>query len=59
MTYYLLLDGDSEKDVIYDTNILGEESFGKFYIIISCTSSLLLICHETEYNMECIFVTKH
>tara|TARA_Y100001963_G_C6703192_1_gene410544 strand:+ start:208 stop:447 length:240 start_codon:yes stop_codon:yes gene_type:complete len=31
MTYYLLLDGDSEKDVIYDTNILGEESFGVFY----------------------------
>ena len=31
MTYYLLLDNDSEKDVIYETNVLGEESFGKFY----------------------------
>jgi len=31
MTFYLLLDGDSEKDVIYDTNVLGEESFGTFY----------------------------
>ena len=31
MTYYLLLSGDSEKDALYDTNVLGEESFGKFY----------------------------
>ena len=31
MTYYLLLKGDSEKDVIYETNVLGEESFNTFY----------------------------
>ena len=31
MTYYLLLEGDSEKDVYYDSNVLGEESFGTFY----------------------------
>ena len=31
MTYYLLLNGDSEKDTLYDTNVLGEESFGTFY----------------------------
>jgi|TARA_R110000803_G_scaffold60052_1_gene119127 hypothetical protein len=31
MTYYLLLEGDSEKDVIYETNVLGEESFNTFY----------------------------
>jgi len=31
MTYYLLLDGDTEKDVIYETNVLGEESFEVFY----------------------------
>ena len=31
MTYYLLLKGDTEKDVIYETNVLGEESFGVFY----------------------------
>lgn len=30
-TYYILLDGDSEKDAFYDTNILGEESLGSFY----------------------------
>jgi hypothetical protein len=31
MLYYLLLSGDSEKDVYFDSNVLGEESFGKFY----------------------------
>ena len=31
MTYYLLLDGDSEKDSIYETNVLGEERFETFY----------------------------
>ena len=31
MTYYLLLEGDSEKDAYYDSNVLGEESFGMFY----------------------------
>ena len=29
--FYILLDGDTEKDVLYETNLLGEESFGKFY----------------------------
>ena len=31
MTYYLLLSGDSEKDALYDTNVLVEESFEMFY----------------------------
>ena len=31
MTYYLLLEGDTEKDACYDSNVLGEESFGMFY----------------------------
>ena len=31
MTYYLLLSGDSEKDSIFETNVLGEESFETFY----------------------------
>jgi hypothetical protein len=31
MTYYLLLENDTEEDALYDTNILGEESFGTFY----------------------------
>ena len=31
MTYYLLLKGDTEKDTYFDSNVLGEESFGSFY----------------------------
>tara|TARA_R100001163_G_C5046360_1_gene183626 strand:- start:338 stop:580 length:243 start_codon:yes stop_codon:yes gene_type:complete len=31
MTYYLLLSGDTEKDSLYETNVLGEESFDTFY----------------------------
>lgn len=31
MTYYLLLSGDSEEDALYETNVLGEESFETFY----------------------------
>ena len=31
MTYYLLLEGDKEEDALYDSNILGDESFGTFY----------------------------
>jgi hypothetical protein len=30
MTYYILMDMDTPED-IWDENILGEESFGKFY----------------------------
>lgn len=31
MQYYILLPGDTEKDAMLDTNLLGESSFGKFY----------------------------
>ena len=31
MTYYLLLDGDTEKETYFSSNIIGEESFGVFY----------------------------
>lgn len=31
MIYYLLLKGDTEKDTIYETNVLGAESFKIFY----------------------------
>ena len=37
MTYYLLLNGDSEKDSIYETNVLGEESFETFYPSVGFT----------------------
>ena len=37
MIYYLLLKGDTEKDTIYETNVLGEESFEMFYPSIGFT----------------------
>ena len=37
MTYYLLLQGDTEQDVFYETNVLGEESFEMFYPSIGFT----------------------
>ena len=30
MTYYLLLDGDTEKEAYFSSNIIGEESFGVY-----------------------------
>jgi len=31
MQYYLLLKNDNEKDAYYDSNLLGDASFDKFY----------------------------
>tara|TARA_B100001250_G_scaffold397858_1_gene405440 strand:+ start:1100 stop:1345 length:246 start_codon:yes stop_codon:yes gene_type:complete len=30
-TYYILLTDDGPEELMFDSNILGEESFGKFY----------------------------
>lgn len=30
MRYYILLPGDSEKNTMYDTNVLGEYTFKRF-----------------------------
>ena len=48
MTYYLLLSGDSEKDVLYETNILGEESFEVFYPSIGFTILNKIINQQPE-----------
>ena len=48
MTYYLLLSGDSEKDALYDTNVLGEESFETFYPSIGFTILNKIINQQPE-----------
>ena len=48
MTYYLLLDGDSSKDVLYDANILGEESFGTFYVEKGMTALNNIVNNKPE-----------
>ncbi len=48
MTYYLLLSGDSEKDSIYETNVLGEVSFDTFYPSIGFMILSRIINQEPE-----------
>ncbi|MBT4208912.1 hypothetical protein HOE22_11335 [Candidatus Woesearchaeota archaeon] len=48
MTYYLLLDGDSEKDSLYETNVLGEVSFDTFYPSIGFMILSRIINQEPE-----------
>ena len=47
MTYYILLDMDSIED-IWDENILGEESFGKFYVGSGYKALINMINREPE-----------
>ena len=49
MTYYLLLEGDSEKDAYYDSNVLGEESFGVFYPSIGFKMLNMIVNQRPEY----------
>ena len=48
MTYYLLLSGDTEKDSLYETNVLGEESFETFYPSIGFTILNKIINQQPE-----------
>tara|TARA_Y100000592_G_scaffold93107_1_gene155818 strand:+ start:223 stop:462 length:240 start_codon:yes stop_codon:yes gene_type:complete len=48
MIYYLLLDGDNEKDSIYETNMLGEESFKVFYPYLGFTLLSRIINEKPE-----------
>jgi|TARA_R110001592_G_scaffold15148_2_gene66557 hypothetical protein len=48
MTYYLLLSGDSEKDALYETNVLGEESFETFYPSVGFTILNRIINQKPE-----------
>ena len=53
MTYYLLLKGDTEKDTLFETNVLGEESFETFYPSIGFTV-LNKIINENPEVLETI-----
>ena len=50
MTYYLLLSGDSEKDTLYETNVLGEESFDTFYPSVGFMILNRIINQKPEFN---------
>ena len=52
MTYYLLLSGDSEKDTLYETNVLGEESFKTFYPSVGFIILNRIINQQPELRSE-------
>ena len=59
MTYYLLLDGDTSKDVLYDANILGEESFGSFYVEKGMTAFNNIVNNKPELLDRVVIKNEH
>ena len=59
MTYYLLLNGDDEKDAMYDTNILGEDSFGVFYPSLGFNILNKIINQKPELLEEIKIIDDH
>ena len=55
MTYYILLEGDSE-DAIWDENILGEESFGTFYTGDGFKAFNRIVMNESELLEKVIII---
>mgnify|MGYP003150224476 CR=1 FL=1 len=59
MTYYLLLNGDDEKDAMYDTNILGEDSFKVFYPSLGFNILNKIINEKPELLEEIKIIDDH
>ena len=59
MTYYLLLKGDTEKDVMFETNVLGEESFGVFYPSIGFILMIKIINQRPELLEDIKILDEH
>lgn len=48
MQYFILLPGDTEKDCIKDTNLLGESSFNTFYAGRGLTALMKMVDRSPE-----------
>lgn len=48
MQYFILLPGDTEKDCIKDTNLLGEVSFNTFYGGLGLKALMKMVDKEPE-----------
>ena len=48
MQYYILLPGDTEKDAMLDTNLLGESSFGTFYAGLGLKALMRMVDRKPE-----------
>jgi hypothetical protein len=46
--YYILLPGDTEKDCIKDTNLLGESSFKTFYAGLGLKALMKMVDRSPE-----------
>ena len=56
-TYYILLSDDGPEELMYDSNILGEESFGKFYANTGMKSLHAILNNYPELITEIDIVT--
>ena len=52
MQYYILLPGDTEKDAMLDTNLLGESSFGTFYAGMGLKALMKMVDRKPEMLKE-------
>ena len=48
MQYFIMLPGDTEKDCIKDTNLLGEVSFNTFYVGLGLKALMKMVDQQPE-----------
>jgi hypothetical protein len=48
MQYFILLPGDTEKDCVKDTNLIGESSFNTFYAGLGLTALMKMVDKSPE-----------
>ena len=56
-TYYILLPDDGKNELMFDSNVLGTESFGKFYAARGMLSVQTLVDNHPEKLTEITIVT--
>jgi prephenate dehydrogenase len=57
MQYFILLPNDSEKDCYTDNNLLGEASFGKFYVGSGFRAFMKIVNNEPELLTKIVIKT--
>ena len=56
-TYYILLPDDGKNELMFDSNVLGTESFGKFYAERGMISLQTLVDNHPEKLTDITIVT--
>jgi len=52
MQYFILMPGDTEKDAMLDTNLLGEVSFNTFYAGAGLKALMKLVANSPELLVQ-------